>query len=446
MDAALAWTIVGSTAGVVAVGTSVVFGILQVRQDRARRPADTAQKKSDPAAGVASAVSVESAITTRPAVTRLPPPVGLLPFPVRGRHKLIEILVGLAAVPDGRVHVLAGLGGSGKTTIALEVARLHQEAGGLVWWVRASDAAALRQGLLSMAQDLGVTNAEIQEALTDGINLADVVRPRLEEIHGWLLVLDSANDPDAFSMRDRLWPPESGLLLVTSRDGSEGRWGSLSTLHRVGPLEDNAGGKVLLDLAPNAGKASEAAKLAHQLGGMPLALHIAGRYLDSIYATWHTFADYRQELVNEPKILLGDSEGNLGGPGSLARIFQVSLERLTGQGFGQARDILCVLSCFEPSVPLPPTLLNSAILDSSFGGHDQVEAGLSGLSSVGLIDGYEPGEDADRSAVTTHPLVAETIRLQTGDALARVMNWRSFCSPPKLIASTATARAVRPNG
>lgn len=49
---------------------------------------------------------------------------------VRGRDHLIGILAGLAAVPDGRVHVLAGLGGCGKSTVALQVARRGVERSG----------------------------------------------------------------------------------------------------------------------------------------------------------------------------------------------------------------------------------------------------------------------------------------------------------------------------
>jgi hypothetical protein len=38
MDAGLAWTIVGSVAGVAAVGTVVVFGVLQLRQGHKSSP------------------------------------------------------------------------------------------------------------------------------------------------------------------------------------------------------------------------------------------------------------------------------------------------------------------------------------------------------------------------------------------------------------------------
>ena len=122
MDAGLAWTIVGSVAGVAAV----VIGGLQLwqphRADEQHLPADRPDAEADNAAGII-----------------LPPPLGRLPKHVQGRDDLVRMLVGLAAAPDGRVHVLAGLGGCGKSTVALEVARRAAEAGSRVWWVPAVD-------------------------------------------------------------------------------------------------------------------------------------------------------------------------------------------------------------------------------------------------------------------------------------------------------------------
>lgn len=53
----------------------------------------------------------------------LPLPVGRLPAEARGRAGIVGNLTELAIHPDARVHVLAGLGGSGKSTIALAAAR-----------------------------------------------------------------------------------------------------------------------------------------------------------------------------------------------------------------------------------------------------------------------------------------------------------------------------------
>ena len=68
----------------------------------------------------------------------LPAPV--LDVPVRGRDRVIESFARLASAPDGRVHVLTGLGGAGKSTAARAMADRIAADGGRVWWVHAGSA------------------------------------------------------------------------------------------------------------------------------------------------------------------------------------------------------------------------------------------------------------------------------------------------------------------
>jgi len=61
---------------------------------------------------------------------------------------LAEVLAEVVADADrgSRVWVLHGLGGCGKTTIAIEVAHRAAALGVRVWWVRAVDQASLVGG------------------------------------------------------------------------------------------------------------------------------------------------------------------------------------------------------------------------------------------------------------------------------------------------------------
>src|ERR1039457_4622434 len=152
MDAGLAWTVVGSIAGVAAVVAGVVFGVLQLWQGRGN---SRALADDDPLAGA----------DRETARVLLPPPVGRLPEVVRGRDDLVGVLAGLASVPDGRVHVLAGLGGCGKSTVALAVAARARESVRRVWWVPAVDQASVTGLLLGLARQLGAADGEVQEAL-----------------------------------------------------------------------------------------------------------------------------------------------------------------------------------------------------------------------------------------------------------------------------------------
>ena len=66
-----------------------------------------------------------------------------------------------------------------------------------------------------------------------------------------------------------------------ARSGGQPRSSAPSArgLREVSSLAAEPGGRVLLDHAPEAGGPEEAQALADRLGGLPLALLLAGRYL-----------------------------------------------------------------------------------------------------------------------------------------------------------------------
>jgi tetratricopeptide (TPR) repeat protein len=397
MDAALAWTIVGSTAGVVAAVTGV-FGVLQVRHGRRNR------------------------LVTRTVAAGavLPAPVGRLPKQVQGRDDLLAVLAGAVKSLDGPVHAIVGLGGCGKSTVALAAAQRAREKGRPVWWVPAIDHGSVTGQLLGLARKLGAPAGEVREALAGQINPSDVLWPRLEAVRGWVLVLDNADDPAVLTAVDRkasdeagwLRPTRAGVLIVTSRNADA--WGPLTVVHRIVSLDDETGGKVLTDLAPGAGDRAEARLLAARLGGLPLALHQAGTYLGSVFSGEQTFAQYQEALE--------ERFGELMARGDDDRVrvigtWELSLNALTAQGRDQARPLLRVLSCFASAFPVPPILLDLEVLGRTYGGVTAVADGLSGLLTVGLIETRDPADKGDRPPVVVHRLVAETIRYQAGDAL-----------------------------
>jgi len=83
-------------------------------------------------------------------------PLGRLPAEVRGRDELIaELRQSLSRRRRGRrVWVLAGMGGIGKSTVALAIARMARNRGWRVWWVGAGDTASLTGGILEVLHQL----------------------------------------------------------------------------------------------------------------------------------------------------------------------------------------------------------------------------------------------------------------------------------------------------
>lgn len=237
-------------------------------------------------------------------LTALRAPTGRLPERVRGRDDLLARLRVLAGDPDGRVHVLARAGGSGKSTVALLLAEETTRLGRPAWWVPAVDAGTVTAKLLGLARDLGAPRGEVTEAQNGSRNPADLLWRFLQGRPGWLLVFDNADDLDALTVdgidvgggAGWIRPSASGLIVVTSRIRDPQAWGRHAELHAVGWLNADAGAGVLADLAPNAGPAEDAAALSQRLGGLPLALHHAGSQRASEFAAERTFGEYARAL------------------------------------------------------------------------------------------------------------------------------------------------------
>jgi hypothetical protein len=318
--------------------------------------------------------------------------------------------------------VVAGLGGSGKSTVARAVAARALARDRRAWWVPAADAVSVTQFLLGLARELGASAGQVEDALAGRLNPSDVLWQQLEKTTGWMLVLDNADNPAALTAGDRpvhsgsgwLRPSAAGLVLVTSRVGDAQRWGPVARIIRLDSLGQVDGGQVLLDLAPGADSRADAESLSDHLGGLPLALHQAGSYLASEFAAEATFAQYRQALSVRFGELLGRGEEDRA---KVIATWELSLDALQAQGIGQARLLLRVLSCFASAVPVPPLLLDREVLARMCGSTAGTEDALSGLSSTGLISTTAPPQAGARASVKVHPLVAQTIRYRAGDAL-----------------------------
>jgi tetratricopeptide (TPR) repeat protein len=402
------WTIVGSAAGVASVGASLVIGVIQVRQARRGHHAAPSLRVPDP--------SPVPAVLATPRPAGLRPPTGRLPEHVRGRGLLIDLLFELASNPDGCTHLVCGLGGTGKTTIVLRVAERALAGGLTVWWIPAADASTVSETMLGVARGLGAAAGEIDEARAGRRDAADLVWQRLEGARGWVLVFDNADDPSVLAAGTAVgdgvgWvrPTHSGLVLVTSRQTDSRIWGRHVKTHRVGWLSDIDGGRVLLDLAPDAGTAADAQRLSARLGGLPLALHNAGLQLAADFATERTFAAYIDVLQSRFSALM--SEGTHDRE-IVTSTWELSLNALDAAKKPQARPLLRVLSWFAEAVPIPPVLLDdTALSDLCRCDRAEIAAGLAALRAVGLIETRASSTGAERPFVLLHPLVAETGRL-----------------------------------
>ena len=336
------------------------------------------------------------------------------------------------------------MGGLGKSTMALAAAQMARTKGWRVWWVTATDTASLSGGMLGVLRQLHAPAAVAQAVQEGAPAAADHVWEFLNGPHRagrrWLLIFDNADSPSVLAAPGKSSPADHtgwlradpvGMVLVTTRNTDARVWGSGVVHRELAPLDDAAAAKILTDLAPAVPDPDgrQARDLGYRLGCLPLALHLAGSYLASPFARWHTFADYHRALdtVELPAALADLDDTATEARAAIQRTWDLSLDALAAGGQPQARPLLLLLCCYAPGTPIPPDLVQPHSFASMLTAIGQLPVadaepqrvlrlGMHALANVGLIAASGTGNQA-RIAVTVHPVVADVnrARLQTTD-------------------------------
>ena len=172
--------------------------------------------------------------------------------------------------PGPGVVVLYGLGGAGKTSVAVEFAHRKLDGLGVVWQLPAEEPAALAAGFGELAARLGAG-----EGPGTGDPVARV-HAALARRSDWLLVFDNVPHPAA--VKGMLPPAGGGRVVITSQYA---HWPGGQAVE-VQMLDRAAAARFLLTRT-GAGPEHEqaAAELAVELGGLPLALEQAAAYMQA---------------------------------------------------------------------------------------------------------------------------------------------------------------------
>ncbi|QFZ20416.1 tetratricopeptide repeat protein [Saccharothrix syringae] len=374
------------------------------------------------------------------------PPLDRVTSDLHGRDDLVATLLDGVLRQDGATTVLHGAGGGGKTAAALTLADLldHEHRRIRLWWIDASTERSLTAGLRELALDAGAPIDTVIRAWSGQLSPVPVLTDALaRHPRPWVVIVDNADDTRLLQP----WLPalrhRTGHVLITSRDGTGDRWPRHATLVPLRPLTREHAADVLCSLAPRAGTRDQALLLADTLGRLPLALHLAGRYLrgaaalppvpgvllpvdfDHYRRTFHDHFAHVDRLHNLGRDL---DERAL-----LTRTWELSLDLLHDRGLRHARPLLRWLSCFAPA-PLPYVLANPDILI-----HSPLFPGITGaditdtltvLVDFGLIDQVD-FRDSRSSATTTrsmliHPVIREANRHQP-DLLADPRPYLALC-------------------
>jgi tetratricopeptide (TPR) repeat protein len=261
-----------------------------------------------------------------------------------------------------QTQAISGLGGIGKTQIAVEYAYRYRNHYQAILWIAASSREAFTADFVMLAALLDVPEQHEQ----DQDIVVRAVRRWLTTHSDWLLILDNVDNPSMIA--DFLPVQISGDVLITTRLQALGTLahsievekmvldeGVNFLLRRIKVLAPGAS----LNQSPNENQAM-AAEIVTALAGLPLALDQAGAYIEE---TRCGFSQYLKLYGTRRKELLS-RRGRLpvDHPDSVAATWSLSFQRVEQESLA-ATDLLRLFAFLDPeAIPEEIILLGAAEL------------------------------------------------------------------------------------
>ncbi|WP_241002910.1 FxSxx-COOH system tetratricopeptide repeat protein, partial [Streptomyces sp. CB01881] len=313
-----------------------------------------------------------------------------------GRQAVLEHLhrqlgAGVAAVlPTSQT--LYGLGGIGKTQLALEYAHRYRAEYDLVWWIDAEQTESVALALAGLARRLGLP---VGDSVAEGAEAAREALGRGNPSTRWLLVFDNADEPA--DLRP-YFPDGPGRILVTSRNLAWTRAASALEVDVFTRRESTEHLRRRVRALP----ADDADAVAEALGDLPLAVEVAAAWLDATAMPVTTYlAKLRYAL---------SAEGAFDYPRSVAAAWGVSIGRLREQSPAAAR-LLQLCAYFAPE-PISTRLLYSDRMVEALAESDPaVEDAFAVAAAVRALGRYSLARvDPEAGGLQLHRLVQAVVQ------------------------------------
>ncbi|MEU3791502.1 FxSxx-COOH system tetratricopeptide repeat protein [Streptomyces fructofermentans] len=298
-------------------------------------------RQESPSLQEAPGGSVSTASQSVPSVARTEPPPrlwGSVPQRNRnftGREDLLEQLNrrltdGVTAVLPEALH---GMGGVGKSQIAIEHVYRRSRDYRLIWWIPSEQTNLIVQSLIELGEQMGLRAGADRSAVPAVLEALRVGEP----YSNWLLVFDNAENPQEVR---QFFPNDGpGRVLVTSRNS---QWSSLANSLEVDVFAREESVALIKRRSPQIPE-DAASRLADSLGDLPLAVEQAAVWLAETGMPVHQYLDLFETKYAE--LLQVDPPADYDLP--VAAAWNVSLDRLR-EDHPAALQLLQVCAYFAP--------------------------------------------------------------------------------------------------
>jgi tetratricopeptide (TPR) repeat protein len=333
----------------------------------------------------------------------------------KGREPfLADLHQRLTATPGAAAAIIArqaihGLGGVGKTRLAVEYAWRFQADYTALLFVFADTPANLHRNLAALTEPLRLEQQQVQE---EEVRVAAVLR-WLEDKNGWLLILDNVDTDDVAQAVGYLLPRlQRGHVLITSRLA---QWYGVEPLP-LDVLDEPDAVAFLLERTAGFRYATlqdeaDALALARALGGLALALEQAGAYIQHLRCKLGEYlARWRSQ---EARVRTWFDARLMHYPRSVAVTWETTLAQLDEP----ARALLRLLAWLAPD-PIPRALFRGTAADQIFAtavagpGGNMTTSEVSLAEALAALAKYSMVKwtDVTNASVQVHRLVQEITR------------------------------------
>lgn len=346
-----------------------------------------------------------------------------------GREYLLQVLHERFSTSNISVltqaQAISGLGGVGKTQIAVEYAYRHREEYHFILWVNAETRDTIIASFLELAARLALP--EQQEADQDKVVAA--VNRWFTEHNQWLLIFDNADD---LPLAEEFLPTsDTGHLLLTTCDQAPGTLadsldietmnkdeGTLFVLWRAKLLARDA---QLIQAHPE--DRARAEQIVHTMDGLPLALDQAAAYIEETRCTLAAFLEKYQH--QRDKILRRRGRISKDHPLPVATTWLLSFTQVQ-QINPAASDLLRICTFLAPDAIPEELILDGAselgpLLATWKNDTTQMDEAIETLNRFSLIR-----RDRGKRAISLHRLVQATQLMNMDESTQKIWAERTI--------------------